>query len=133
MLSVIRGTVYVLDLQSSVAGIQVFVAGFEAQYNIANAGAASVSGSERNRLANSSLQATRICSDIELDANETYIQDIASSPDQILCAHPVPGPWKDGVCIASFPGLPFFCSSVCVQYNTQKQKSSEKRRRPGST
>jgi len=26
--------------------------------------------------------------------------------------------------VASFPGLPrFFCSSVCVQYNTRKRKS----------
>ena len=71
-LSVIRGTVHVLDLQSSVAGIQVFVAGFEAQYNIANGGAASVSGSEQNRLAKrSSQQTTRICSDTDLDNNET--------------------------------------------------------------
>ena len=27
--------------------------------------------------------------------------------------------------VASFPGLPHFCSSVCVQYNEWKQKSSE--------
>ena len=26
----------------------------------------------------------------------------------------------------------FFCSSVCVQYNAQKQTSRQKRRRPGS-
>ena len=34
--------------------------------------------------------------------------------------------------VASFPGLPSFCSSVCVQYNTQKWKSGEKRGRPGN-
>ena len=39
------------------------------------------------------------------------------------------------VCIyvASFPGLPRFCSSVCVQYSTQKWKGFEKRGRPGNT
>ena len=35
--------------------------------------------------------------------------------------------------VASFPGLPCFSSSVCVQHNTQKWKSGEKRWRPGST
>ena len=28
---------------------------------------------------------------------------------------------------------PFFCSSVCVQYNTRMLKSDEKRGRPGNT
>ena len=27
--------------------------------------------------------------------------------------------------VASFPGLPRFCSSVCTQYNTRKQKSAK--------
>ena len=35
--------------------------------------------------------------------------------------------------LASFPGLPRFCSSVCVQYNTQKQKSGQVWGRPGNT
>ena len=35
--------------------------------------------------------------------------------------------------LASFLGLPRFHSSVCIQYNTQKRKSSEKRRMPGNT
>ena len=33
-----------------------------------------------------------------------------------------------GVHVASFPGFPRFCSSVCVQYNTWKWK----RGRPGN-
>jgi len=37
-----------------------------------------------------------------------------------------------GVSLASFPGLPCFFSSVYVDNNTQKQKSSEKRGRPDS-
>ena len=35
--------------------------------------------------------------------------------------------------LGSFPGLSHSCSSVCVQYNTQKQKSGEKQSRPGNT
>ena len=27
--------------------------------------------------------------------------------------------------LASFPGLPCFCSSVCIQYNTRKRKSTK--------
>ena len=30
---------------------------------------------------------------------------------------------RPGNKVASFPGLPQFCSLVCVQYNTQRQKS----------
>ena len=30
-----------------------------------------------------------------------------------------------GAEVALFPGLPFFCSSVCVQYNTRKRKSAK--------
>ena len=30
-----------------------------------------------------------------------------------------------------FPGLPGFCSLVCVQYNTRKPKRGEKQGRPG--
>ena len=35
--------------------------------------------------------------------------------------------------LALFPGLPVFCSSVFVQYNTWKWKSAEKQGRPGNT
>ena len=35
----------------------------------------------------------------------------------------------DGICQASFPGLPCFHSLVCVQYNTRKQKSVNANRR----
>ena len=35
--------------------------------------------------------------------------------------------------VSSFPGLPHFCSSVCVQYNAWKWKSGEKWGRPGNT
>ena len=34
-------------------------------------------------------------------------------------------------CLALFPGLPRFCSSVCVRYNTRKRKSDEKRNGEG--
>ena len=35
--------------------------------------------------------------------------------------------------VASFPGLPCFCSSVCVQYSTRRKwKSGEKLERPGN-
>ena len=34
--------------------------------------------------------------------------------------------------IATFPGLPRFCSSVCIQYNTWKRRNGEKQERPGS-
>ena len=36
-------------------------------------------------------------------------------------------------CVALFPGLPRFCSSVCIQNNIQKRKSGEKQGRPGNT
>ena len=32
--------------------------------------------------------------------------------------------------LSSFPGLPHFCSSVCIQYNTWKRKTSEKQGMP---
>ena len=35
--------------------------------------------------------------------------------------------------VTLFPGLPYFCSSVCVQYKTQKQESGEKQGRSGNT
>ena len=36
--------------------------------------------------------------------------------------------------LASLPGLPRFCSLVCIQYNTRKWKSGKKKRgRPGNT
>ena len=35
--------------------------------------------------------------------------------------------------VPSFPGLPRFCSAVCVQYNTRKWKNSKKWGRPGNT
>ena len=80
-----------LDLQSSVTRIQVFAAGFEAQYNIANAQTASVSGSERNRLANSSSQASQICNDIELDKMVTYDPSLQQSPSYVfsVCRTPI--------------------------------------------
>ena len=31
------------------------------------------------------------------------------------------------ISIASFPGLPRFCSSVCIQYDTRKRKSGKNR------
>ena len=33
--------------------------------------------------------------------------------------------WSDSSDLASFPGLPHFRSSVCVQYNTRKRKSTK--------
>ena len=42
---------------------------------------------------------------------------------------------KSVITVALFPASdgPVFCSSVYVQYNTQKQKSGEKHGRPGNT
>ena len=36
-------------------------------------------------------------------------------------------------CVALFPGLPRFCSSVCIQNNIHKRKSGEKQGRPVNT
>ena len=76
------------------ARIQVFVAGFEAQYNIGNAGAASVSGSEQNRLAKrSSQQGNQMCSDIDLDNNGTDSSELSlqQSPSYVfsVCRTPI--------------------------------------------
>ena len=40
---------------------------------------------------------------------------------------------SDGGVLASFTSLLRFCSSFCIQYNTQEQKSGKKRGRPGNT
>jgi len=72
---IIRGTVYVMDLQSSVAGIRIFVGGFEAPYNI---GDQSVSGLAKR----STHQASSICSDLEQASNEPDLSqlDLQQSP-----------------------------------------------------
>ena len=41
--------------------------------------------------------------------------------------------WSYWYHLALFPGLPYFGSSVYIQYNTWKRKSGEKHGRPGNT
>ena len=57
-----------------------------------------------------------------LSINEPPYNSIhIASKNQLLSYYHMFNP---AVTIASFPGLPRFCSSVCVQYNTRKRKSS---------
>ena len=74
----IRGTIYVTDLQSSVAEIQVFVAGFEAVYNIAGTEDDSLSPLAKR----STHQSSSICSDPEQASNEPDVSqlDLQQSP-----------------------------------------------------
>ena len=48
---------------------------------------------------------------------------------QKLCYHTSTLTGSDYLCLASFPGLPQFCSSVCICNNTWKWKSGKKQRR----
>ena len=55
-------------------------------------------------------------------SNEEFVLDVPFSVEEAVTAV---RKLKGSKAVASFPGLPRFSFSVCVQYNTRKQKSAK--------
>ena len=69
----------------------------------------------------------RGCEDVRVHAQKHWISTSLPSSHKPLFPTPIPPTPPFTLFLASFPGLPHFRSSVCVQYNTRKQKSVKNR------